>query len=256
MITSGPATLARGAIDGVVFDTDGVVTDTAITHAAAWKRLFDEYLEQRSRRLGEPFVPFDAEEDYRRYVDGRRREDGVRGFLDSRGIALPAGDPSDPPTKETVIGLGKRKDGYFLDHVRERGVAAYPSTVELVRVLRAHGIRVAAVSASRNMRRVLAAAGVPDLFDVKVDGADAERLGLEGKPSPDLFLEAAARLGVEPARAVVVEDAIAGVEAAQRGGFGLVVGVDRSGRGGSALREAGADAVVGDLAELSVAAKA
>lgn len=241
-------------IDGVVFDTDGVVTDTAATHANAWKRLFDEYLEERSQRLGEPFVPFDADGDYRRYVDGRPREDGVRGFLGSRGIVLPEGEPSDPPAKETVIGLGTRKDGYFLEDVRKRGVAAYPSSIELVRALRARGIRAAVVSASKNMRRVLAAAGVPDdLFDVRVDGTDAKRLGLAGKPSPELFLEAAARLGVEPARAAVVEDAIAGVEAGRRGGFGLVVGVDRSRRGGSALREAGADAVVGDLAELSIA---
>jgi beta-phosphoglucomutase family hydrolase len=243
--------LSRTRIDAVVFDTDGVVTDTASVHAAAWKRLFDEYLAERARGTGERFVPFDIDEDYRRHVDGKPRYDGVRDFLASRGIVLPEGDSSDPPERETVRGLGNRKDAFFLTHIREHGVTAYGSTVELVRRLEDAGFGTAIISASRNMLEVLAAAGLGGLFEVKVDGRDAEALGLPGKPDPAVFVEAAGRLGVEPPRAAVVEDALAGVEAGRRGGFGLVVGVDRVGHS-DALRAAGADVVVRDLSELRV----
>jgi len=238
-------------VDAVVFDMDGVVTDTASAHAAAWKRLFDDYLSRRSRRTGEPYVPFDAGTDYLRHVDGRPRYDGVRAFLTARGIHLPDGDPADPPGRETVCGLGNRKDGYFLDHLRRDGARAFPSTTRLVGRLNAQGIRTAVVSASRNMVEVLAAAGVAQLFDTRVDGVTADELGLPGKPDPAIFLEAARRLGVPPNRAVVVEDALAGVEAGRHGGFRLVVGVDRRGRAAELL-EAGADVVVGDLAEVRV----
>jgi alpha,alpha-trehalase len=238
-------------IHAVIFDMDGVVTDTASVHAAAWKRLFDEYLTERGRATGEPFGPFDVDEDYRRYVDGKPRYDGVRSFLASRGISLPEGDPSDPPERETVCGLGNRKNGYFLAHLKEQGADAYPSTVTLVRDLQARGVGTAVISASRNMTEVLASAGLSDLFRASVDGVDAEELGLSGKPDPAIFLEAARRVGVEPARAAVVEDALAGVEAGRRGQFGLVIGVDRTGHA-AALREAGAHVVVRDLGEVTI----
>lgn len=238
-------------IRAVVFDMDGVVTDTASVHAAAWKRLFDEYLETRADRTDGPFVPFDQNEDYRRYVDGRPRYDGVRAFLTSRGIDLPEGDPSDPRDRETVCGLGNRKNDYFLAHLREHGAEPYPSTVTLVRDLRARGIRTAIISASRNMTVVLEVAGLADLFEVRVDGVTSAEAGLPGKPDPAIFLEAVRRLGEAPERAVVVEDAIAGVEAGRRGGFALVVGVDRTGDPDS-LRSAGADVVVSDLEELRI----
>ncbi|HEV8572765.1 MAG TPA: beta-phosphoglucomutase family hydrolase, partial [Actinomycetota bacterium] len=221
---TGLPMLDLNRIHAVIFDMDGVVTDTASVHAAAWKRLFDEYLTERSRRTGEPFRPFDVDEDYRRCVDGKPRYDGVRSFLASREISLPEGDPSDPPERETVCGLGNRKNGYFLAHLKEQGADAYSSTVTLVRDLQARGVRAAVISASRNMAEVLASAGLSDLFGAKVDGVDAEELGLSGKPDPAIFLEAARRLGVEPARAAVVEDALAGVEAGRRGRFGLVIG--------------------------------
>ena len=227
---------------------DGVVTDTASTHAVAWKRLFDAFLEERARQTGEAFVPF-GDADYRRYVDGKPRYDGVRDFLASRGIALPEGEAGDPPDRVTVRALGNRKDTYFLAHVREHGVTAYPGTVEIVSALGWAGLRVAVISASRNLIQVLDGAGVADLFDARVDGVESERLGLRGKPDPAIFLEAARRLGVEPDRSAVVEDALAGVEAGQRGGFALVVGVDRTGHPGE-LRAHGADLVVADPAEL------
>jgi alpha,alpha-trehalase len=239
------------ALRAFIFDMDGVVTDTASAHAASWKRLFDEYLRERAERTGEPFRAF-AEDDYLQYVDGKPRYDGVRDFLASRGIVLPDGDPSDPSDHETVCGLGNRKDGYFLARLREGGAEPYPSTVELVRRLKASGVRTAIISSSRNMSEVLAAAGVADLFDVRVDGIVSDELGLTGKPDPAIFLEAARRLGVGPSEAVVVEDAVSGVQAGTRGGFALVVGIDRAGHAAE-LRAAGADVVVRDLAELPIA---
>lgn len=236
-------------LDAVIFDMDGVVTETATVHSAAWKRLFDEYLERRAARGGPAFVPFDEDSDYQLYVDGKNRYDGVRSFLGSRGIALPDGDPRDPPDRETVCGLGNRKDEYFRTRLREDGARAYESTVRLIDHLRARGIRTGLVTASRNAHEVLVAAGAQDLFDTRVDGMVAAELGLAGKPDPATFLEAAARLGVDISRAAVVEDALAGVEAGRRGGFRLVVGVDRCGQG-AALQAAGADVVVEDLADL------
>jgi alpha,alpha-trehalase len=237
-------------LDAVVFDTDGVLTDTARVHAAAWAQLFDAYLEARAARLGERCRPF-TPADYRRLVDGRPRYDGVAAFLEDRGIALPMGDPADPPGLETVCGLGNAKDRRFAARLRRHGAKAFPSSAALVRRLRTAGVWTAAVSASRNMATVLASAGLHGLFDAEVDGVEAARLGLAGKPDPALFLEAARRLGVAPARAAVVEDAIAGVEAGRRGGFGLVVGVDRAGQA-AALAEHGADVVVADLGQLAV----
>jgi beta-phosphoglucomutase family hydrolase len=246
----GRRPLVRPAgIDAVIFDTDGVLTDTASVHAAAWKELFDAFLAEHSRRTGEPLRGFDIEADYRPYVDGKPRYDGVRDFLRSRGIELPEGDPDDPPEAETVCGLGNRKNQAFLRRLETDGAQAFAPAVELVRALKDDGVGVAVISASRNMAAVLAAAGLDGLFDAAVDGIAAAELRLAGKPDPAVFEEAARRLGVRPAQAAVVEDAIAGVQAGRDGGFGVVVGVDRTGQAG-ALREAGADVVVHDLGEL------
>ena len=239
-------------LKAVLFDMDGVITDTAQAHAATWKRLFDAYLEQRAKQRGEGFRPFEIDSDYLRYVDGKPRYDGVRDFLASRGIHLPEGSPDDPPERETVCGLGNRKDRLFLAQLREHGTSAFPSTVVLIEKLRRRGVRVAVISSSRNAPEILEAAGVKDLFETRIDGIVAAELELPGKPDPAVFLEAARRLGVEPARAVVVEDATAGVEAGRRGGFGLVIGIDRVGQAAE-LRRSGADLVVADLAQVSVA---
>jgi HAD superfamily hydrolase (TIGR01509 family) len=228
-----------------VFDTDGVVTDTARTHAAAWKSMFDPFLRRRSQ------PPFDVRADYLRHVDGRPRLDGVRVFLASRGISLPEGSPDDEPGAPTVHGLAASKDRLFLQQVERHGVAAFPSTVALVHELRRHGCRTAVVSASRNCAAVISAAGLSHLFDVRVDGNDAATLGLPGKPDPALFLEAARRLDLSPNVVAVAEDALPGVEAGRRGCFGLVIGVDRADQA-TALSAAGADVVVADLAELTV----
>ena len=237
--------------DAVLFDLDGVLTRTAAVHAAAWKRLFDTFLENRSRETGEPFVPFDLNLDYRRHVDGKPRQQGVADFLVSRGITLPAGTPGDPPDAGTAAALGALKDGYFGERLRADGVETFADSIELVRCLREYDVKTAVVSASNNCAAVLEAAGIADLFDVRVDGRDVTRLGLGGKPAPDSFLEAARRLKVDPARAVVVEDAIAGVAAGRAGRFGTVIGVDRAGQS-QALREAGADVVVTTLGQVRV----
>jgi trehalose 6-phosphate phosphatase len=238
-------------MEAVIFDLDGVVTRTAELHAQAWKQLFDEYLEARARRLGEPFRPFDPASDYRRFVDGRPRYEGVVSFLRSRGIELPFGSPGDPEERETVCGLANRKNRYFRAALARTGGDPYPTTLELISALRERGVRTAVVSSSRKCAAVIEAAGIGALFDAKVDGIDAAELGMPGKPEPALFLEAARRLGVDPAHAAVVEDAIRGVEAGRRGGFALVVGVDQ-GAQFDALTTAGADIVVADLAELAI----
>lgn len=236
-------------IDAVIFDLDGVITDTAAVHAAAWKRVLDDYLQARARRSGQRLEPFDPDLDYKRYVDGKPRYDGVSAFLRSRGIEVPWGDEADPPETETVCGIGNRKNEAFHRELAAHGVEAFPSSVALVRELRRRGVGTAVISASRNCVPVLRAAGIGDAFDVKVDGVDMSRLGLPGKPDPAIFAEAARELGVEPARAAVVEDALAGVEAGRRGGFGLVVGVARDDRAAELLREH-ADVVVDDLGAL------
>jgi alpha,alpha-trehalase len=237
--------------EAAVFDLDGVVTRTARVHAAAWKELFDAYLEQVSAGSGEPFRPFDADEDYRLYVDGKPRYEGVRSFLESRGIRLPYGDPEDPPERETVCGLGNRKNALFHERLEKDGVEVFESSVKLIRTLRERGLKTALVSSSKNARAVLEVGGLTDLFDAIVDGVEAARLGLKGKPDPDIFLRAAEVLGVVPQHALAVEDALAGVEAARAGGFGLVIGVDRTGEG-AALRAHGAHFVVRDLGEVHV----
>ncbi|MEX5219537.1 MAG: HAD family hydrolase [Nitrospiraceae bacterium] len=246
---SGSQSIDLAQFDAVLFDLDGVLTKTAAVHAAAWKRLFDDYLQVRASRDHTSFRPFDIKADYQRYVDGKLRYDGVKSFLDSRDIALPFGSPQDGPEKETVHGLGNKKDTYFQAHLKEHGVEVYEDAVRFLRAVRAHGLKTAVVSASKSTAAVVQAVGLTDCFDARVDGVESQRLHLAGKPAPDGFLEGARRLGVEPARAAVVEDAIAGVRAGRNGKFGLVIGVDRTGHAAD-LKENGADVVTSDMAEL------
>src|SRR5271166_6589450 len=205
--------ISRARFDAVIFDLDGVVTKTARVHAASWKRLFDNYLRERATREGVEFSPFDAREDYLRYVDGKPRYDGVQSFLESRGIALPRGKPEDAAEKETVCGLGNRKNALFLAELKEHGVEPYETTICFIRQLRARGFKTAIISSSKNCATVLEAVGATELFNALVDGVEPARIGIAGKPAPGIFLEAARRLGVGPARAVVAEDAISGVVA-------------------------------------------
>ncbi|MGH2849694.1 MAG: HAD family hydrolase [Solirubrobacteraceae bacterium] len=232
-----------------LFDLDGVLTQTAKVHAAAWKEMFDGFLRARASEQGQRFVPFDAVDDYDEYVDGKPRADGVRSFLASRGIELPDGSATDPPNAETVLGLGDRKNEIVLRMIREEGVEPYGGSVRYVNAARSAGLRCGVVSSSANCRDVLAAAQIDGLFDAIVDGHDAEREHLRGKPAPDTYLAGARAFGVEPARAAVYEDALAGVEAGRAGRFGIVIGVDRVGQA-DALKAHGADVVVADLAEL------
>jgi beta-phosphoglucomutase family hydrolase len=241
-----------GLPDGVkacLFDLDGVLTKTAVVHAAAWKQMFDEYLRQRAERTAEEFVPFDPGADYNRYVDGKPRYDGVRSFLESRGIQLPEGEDDDPPGAETIRGLGNRKNELVVRLIREQGVEAYEGSVRYLDATLEAGLRRAVVSASANCRDVLVAAGIEHYFEARIDGIVADRDGLNGKPAPDTFLAGARALGVDENEAAVFEDALAGVEAGRAGGFAYVVGVDRVGQAG-ALHEHGATIVVEDLAEL------
>ncbi len=236
-------------LQAFLFDLDGVVTRTASIHATAWKRLFDDYLQQRARADGAPFVPFNLVNDYQDYVDGRPREAGVRSFLAARGLTLPVGSPDDGPQVETLNGLGARKDQYFLHTLAQDGVEAFEGTVSFVREARARGVRTAIVSSSTNCAAVLDAAGLTLMFDVRVDGVDLRRLALKGKPAPDMFLEAARRLETPTARAVVFEDALVGTEAGHAGGFRLVFGIGE-GDHAADLRAHGADIVVADLSVL------
>ena len=226
-----------------------MLTDTAKLHDEAWKQMFDAYLRERSERDRTPFQPFDKRADYEAFVDGKPRYDGVRSFLASRNMKLPEGESSDAASVESVSGLGNRKNELFLGLLKKRGVEPYPGSLEFVRRARASGLRTAVVSASANCREVLRAAGIEDLFEVRVDGITLEEQHLRGKPAPDSFLAAAAALGVEPAHAAVFEDAPAGVKAGRAGAFGFVIGVDRTGDA-DALRAEGADIVVHDLGEM------
>jgi beta-phosphoglucomutase family hydrolase len=240
-----------GLPDGVntcLFDLDGVLTQTAKFHFAAWKQMFDEYLKQRAERTGEELRPF-TQDDYDKYVDGKPRYEGVESFLESRGIQLPRGEPTDPPHTETVDGLGNRKNELVLELIRKQGVEPYEGSVRYLHAARDEGLRRAVVSSSANCKDVLEAAGIADLLEVRVDGVVAEREHLKGKPAPDTFLKAAEMLGSEPKRCVVYEDALAGVEAGRAGNFGCVVGVDRVDQA-EELKRHGADIVVKDLAEL------
>ena len=247
--SSRPVLILR-RFEAVAFDLDGVVTDTARVHAAAWTSTFDSFLKERARRDGARFEPF-TPEDYRAYIDGRSRLEAIRFFLAHRGITLPGGQATDGPEADTIHGLGVRKNQLFLEQIRTTGVDVYPSTVALIRRLRSLGLKTAIVSASRNCEEILKVARLEGLFDAAVTGLDLERLSLKGKPAPDTFLEAARRLGIAPACVVVVEDAIAGVTAARAGGFGFIIGIDRNGNA-DALKAVCADIVVSDLAQLEL----
>lgn len=241
-----------GLPDGVragLFDLDGVLTSTATVHALAWKEMFDAYLRRRSERTGERFVPFDAQEDYGRFVDGKPRADGTRDFLASRGIELPEGDDDDGPDAETIKGLGNRKNEIVLRMIREHGVNPYPGSVRYLEQAKEEGLKRIVVSSSTNCQDVLVAAGIDRLVDGRIDGITAEQERLRGKPAPDTFLAGAELAGVSAGEAVVFEDALAGVEAGRAGGFRCVVGVDRVGHA-EALRAHGATVVVTDLSEL------
>ncbi len=255
---SAPASLGRtpppvvqlpDTIRACLFDLDGVLTDTASVHSEAWKEMFDAFLRERAEREGAAFVPLDRLRDYDEYIDGKPRFDGVSSFLAARGIVLPEGSHDDPPTAETIGGLANRKHEIALALIERRGVLPFPGSIRFVKAALDAGLRCAVVSASANCREVLERAGLADLFETQVDAIVAEREHLAGKPAPDMFLAAARRLGTPPAGAAVLEDALAGVAAAHAGGFGWVVGVDRTGQA-DALRAHGADVVVADLGEL------
>ncbi|MGD8898262.1 MAG: beta-phosphoglucomutase family hydrolase [Acidobacteriota bacterium] len=237
-------------LEAVIFDMDGVVTRTARLHALAWKQLFDEYLETRRAR-GEAHEPFDEVEEYLAWVDGKPRYEGVRSFLEARGIDIPFGTREDGPDLETACGLGNRKDRYFEKMLHEQGAEVFDSTVERIRELRARGVKTGLVTSSKHGREVIRLARLTDQFDVIVDGNTAQERSLKGKPNPDIFIEAARAVGVGPDAAAVVEDAVSGVEAGARGRFASVIGVNR-GSNREALEQAGADVVIDDLVELSV----
>lgn len=242
------------AFDGLLVDLDGVVTRTATLHATAWKKLFDEILAEQAAKRSTVFQPFDQDRDYRDYVDGKPRLDGLTAFLAAREIKIPLGEFSDPPEKETLYGLSARKNAYFEGLIEQEGIPVYDTSLTFLKRARKAGWKTAVVSSSKNCTAILAAAGLTELFDARVDGNDLEALGLPGKPAPDPYRTAAERLQVAIKRAVVIEDSSAGVEAGRAGGFGLVIGVDRGGQK-DALYAAGADTVVEDLAALSTAGK-
>ena len=241
--------ITRDQYDAVLLDLDGVITDTASIHAACWKQMFDEFLQKRATQRGEALRPFDHATDYRLHVDGKPRFDGVRDFLESRGIQLPEGSMDDPPEAETVGGLGNRKNDLVNNIIEEKGVEPYEGSVKLIHQLRRQGFKIAVVTSSQNCTAVLKAAKLEDFFDVQVDGNMIHAQHLAGKPAPDTFLTAAKLLGIEPTRAVVIEDAISGVEAGSAGNFGLVIGVARKGNA-EEFRRHGAGLVVNDLSEL------
>jgi beta-phosphoglucomutase family hydrolase len=248
MPQSGPM-ITRDKYDAVLLDLDGVITNTASVHATCWKQMFDAYLKKRAMQRGEAFHPFDIGTDYRLHVDGKPRFDGVRDFLTSRGIKLPEGTPDDPPEAETIGGLGNRKNDLINKVIEDTGVESYEGSVRFIRRLRDQGFKLAVVTSSQNCTTVLRATKLDDLFDVQVDGNMIEEQHLAGKPAADTFLKAAELLQVERARAVVVEDAISGVQAGSNGNFGLVIGVARKGNAGELLQN-GAHMVVNDLGEL------
>jgi beta-phosphoglucomutase family hydrolase len=246
-------------VQACLFDMDGVLTDSASVHAAAWREMFDDFLRARSERTGEPFVPFELDRDYPEYIDGRIRSDGTRAFLRSRGITLPEGDPADDGSGETIHGLSNRKNALVLQHIRQDGVAVFPGSLHYLHQVKEQGLRIVVVSASANTAEVLRVTGLESLIGARVDGVTAARDGLAGKPAPDTYLAGAAAAGVHPSAAAVFEDALSGVEAGRAGSFGFVLGVDRTGGAvdaeglspyGHRLVERGADRVVPDLAEL------
>lgn len=250
MVAQAAVMIHRRDFDAAIFDLDGVLTDTAGIHAAAWKSVFDAFLRKRAERDGGSFQPFDIAADYLAYVDGRPRYDGVRNFLAARNIVVPEGSEHDPEDADTVRAIGERKTRLFRQALQQ-GIEPASGAEALLKKLRQVGVGIAVGSSSENCAAILRAAGLDRLIDVRVDGLDADKLGLPGKPDPALFLEAARRLGVRPSRAVLFEDALAGVEAGRRGEFGRVIGIDR-GRQPEALRQHGADVVVESLLRVEV----
>jgi beta-phosphoglucomutase family hydrolase len=236
--------LSQKNINALIFDLDGVITQTAKVHAQAWKRMFDDYLLKRGEQEGKVYKPLHIATDYRQYIDGIPRYDGVRNFLASRGIVLPEGNPGDAPGKETVAGLGNLKNEYFQSLVSQGGVEVYNDTVAFVKQHKAQGFRTAVISASKNCKAILAAAGLEELFEVRVDGVVSLELGLKGKPAPDVFTEAVRQLGVQPQESAVFEDALLGVKAGRAGGFALVVGINRTGEAAEEFVQHGADLVL------------
>ncbi|KEF94984.1 beta-phosphoglucomutase family hydrolase [Mycobacterium sp. TKK-01-0059] len=232
-----------------LFDLDGVLTDTASVHTTAWKAMFDAYLSDRARQTGDEFVPFDEGADYRTYVDGKKREDGVRSFLDSRGIELPDGSPDDPDAAETIYGLGNRKNDMFQKVLKQDGVKVFQGSRRYLEAASAAGLAIAVVSSSANTRDVLEVTGLDRFVQKRVDGITLREEHIAGKPAPDSYLHGAQLLDIEPGAAAVFEDALSGVQAGRAGQFGFVVGVDRVGQAED-LRRHGADVVVTDLAEL------
>lgn len=243
------SSIASSQFDAVLFDLDGVITATAKVHAACWKRVFDEFLKQRAETTDEPFQPFDLQNDYKRYVDGKMRYVGVQSFLESREMQLSYGDPADLPGYATVCALGNLKDALFGEVLHTEGVEVYEGSVSLIHHLYDRRFKLGVVSSSHHCKTILRVVGLEKCFDAIVDGHLSDQLHLAGKPAPDAFLLGAKQLGVEPKRSVVFEDALSGVQAGHAGGFGLVIGVDRGGNA-EALRKNGADIVVQDLNEL------
>lgn len=243
--------LDKTKIKAIIFDLDGVITRTAGVHAAAWEKMFNEYLDKRILQNKEGFLPIQLPEDYLKYIDGIPRYDGVKNFLESRNIYLPYGDPDDPPDRETICGLGNRKNKIFNQLIEEKGFEIFEDTVGQIKNWKKSGIRMAVISASKNCEAILKAAGLDHLFESRVDGVVSARLKLKGKPAPDIFLHAASELGVKPEEAVVVEDAIAGVKAGSKGNFACVIGVSRNGNA-SMLSENGADVVVKNMNEVEL----
>ena len=248
-MSSGKAQVSPDRFDAVLFDLDGVITNTAKLHATCWKQAFDEFLKKQAEETGEDFKPFDLKADYEDYVDGKPRYDGAKSFLESRHIDLPYGDPDDPPGKETVCGVANRKNEIFNQKLKSEGVEVFQGTVDWIHQLRGNGIKTAVVSSSKHCQAIIETAKLADQFDARVDGKVSDELNLKGKPAPDTYLKAAEMVKAEPKRAVVVEDALAGVESGKNGGFGMVIGVDRKGDA-DALREHGATVVVRDLKEM------
>ena len=251
-MNSSPTLIIKSVdYDAAVFDLDGVITKTESVHAKAWKKLFDEFLTQYGKKLDQKLASFDEDTDYYQYVDGKPRYQGVKSFLDSRSIKLPWGKTDDPPGMDTICELGNWKNEVFHQMLQNIGVETYETSVALVQRLKKAGLKVAVVSSSKNCAAVLEAAHLSQLFEKRVDGLELEKLNLKGKPDPDIFVEAVRRLGAEPDRAVVFEDALSGVEAGRKGGFKCVVGVDRKNHARD-LSKAGADVVVQDLSEVQV----
>lgn len=247
--SSNPILKFPSNIRACLFDMDGVLTQTAAVHSAAWKEMFDEFLRQHADETGADFVPFEIATDYVKYVDGKLRQDGVRSFLESRGISLPEGSPDDDENQDTIHGLGTRKNNRVQELIRTKGVDVYPDSITLLHAVRAAGMKTAVVSASRNTPDVLNVTNLTDQFEYVMHGGIAGEMGLPGKPAPDTFIAAAKQLGEEPANCAVLEDAIVGVQAGRAGNFGYVIGVDRVDHGDE-LRANGADIVVRNLEEL------